>query len=75
MLSVFCVIDNFVTGKKEVVIQVNGKKRNLILIDDDFTEKNLIEKIKKEKLIDKYINEKKILKTIYVKNRIINFIV
>ena len=63
------------TGKKEVVIQVNGKKRNLILIDDDFTEKNLIEKIKKEKLIDKYINEKKILKTIYVKNRIINFIV
>ena len=63
------------TGKKEVVIQVNGKKRNSILIDDDFTEKNLIEKIKKEKLIDKYINEKKILKTIYVKNRIINFIV
>ena len=37
------------TGKKEVVIQVNGKKRNLILIDDDFTEKNLIEKNKKRK--------------------------
>ena len=63
------------TGKKEVVIQVNGKKRNLILIDDDFTEKKIIEKIKKKKFIEKYINEKKILKTIYVKNRIINFIV
>ena len=61
--------------QQEIVIQVNGKKRSSILVKRDLTENYLITIIKEGKLIDKYIADKKIFKTIYVKNRIINFII
>ena len=63
------------TDQKEVVIQVNGKKRSSIMIEKDSSEDIVIKTIKRNKLIDKYIDGKKIFKTIYVKNRIINLIV
>ncbi len=58
-----------------IVIQVNGKKRSSINIKEEIDEKNLFDKIKKMQLIEKYIKNKKIIKTIYIKNRIINVIV
>ena len=39
------------------------------------TEELVIERIKKDKLVNKYLDGKKILKVIFFKNRIINFIV
>ena len=38
-------------------------------------EKDILEKIKQDKVIDKYIENKEIFRTIYVKNKIINIIV
>ena len=58
-----------------IIIQVNGKKRSSISIKEEMDEKDLINEIKKMKLIEKYITNKKIVKTIYIKNRIINVIV
>tara|TARA_Y100001970_G_scaffold258833_1_gene339162 strand:- start:4891 stop:7440 length:2550 start_codon:yes stop_codon:yes gene_type:complete len=57
-----------------IVIQVNGKKRNTITLKEEINENNLLDLIKKMKLIDKYIKNQKILKTIYVKNKLINII-
>ena len=51
------------------------KKRNTIKITNEIEENKLIEKIKEMKLVEKYINNMKIIKTIYVKNKIINIIV
>ena len=59
----------------EIVIQINGKKRNLITVEKDIGEKSIIEKIKNEKLIDKYLNSGKLIKTVYVTNRLINYII
>ena len=59
---------------KEIVIQINGKKRSTIIIENEVSEEKIIERIKNEKLVEKYLNDKKILKIIYVKNRIINYI-
>ena len=59
----------------EIVIQVNGKKRNTILINKDIKEENLTKKIKDEHLIDKYLKDGELVKTIYVKERLINFII
>ncbi len=59
----------------EIVIQVNGKKRSMIMADKNVSEPVLVEKIKEMKLIDKYLESKKIVKIIYVKDRLINFIV
>ena len=62
------------TKVKEIVIQVNGKKRSIISIDKGELENAIVKKIKEMKLIEKYIKNKKILKTIYVKDRLINII-
>ena len=58
-----------------IVIQINGKKRNTITIKNETDEKSLLELIKNMKLVDKYIQNQKVLKTIYIKNKLINIIV
>ena len=60
---------------KELFIQINGKKRNIITITKEMEEKELIAKIKEMKLVDKYIDNKKISKIIYIKNKLINIII
>ena len=64
-----------ISEEKEIVIQVNGKKRGNIIVNRKIDEVELLEKIKKMEIINKYINEKKISKTIYVKERLINIII
>ncbi len=59
----------------EVVIQVNGKKRNTISVPKNIKEQEIINEIKNKKLIDKYLNTGELKKTIYVKSRLINFII
>ena len=58
-----------------IVIQINGKKRALVKTQKEITEENLIKKIEEDKIIKKYINEKKLIKTIYIKNKLINYII
>ncbi len=57
-----------------IVIQVNGKKRNTILLKKELNEKDLLSHIKHMKLVNKHIENKKIIKTIYIKNKLINII-
>ncbi len=59
----------------QIVIQINGKKRGLIEIDRDLDEKNIYDLILKNEKIKKYLTGVKIKKKIYVKNRLINFII
>ena len=56
------------------MVQVNGKKRGLIKCEKDILEKDIIKIINGTDEINKYLNEKKIQKKIYVQNKIINFI-
>jgi len=58
-----------------IVIQVNGKKRSIISVKKNLDENILMQKIKQDKLIDKYTENKEIIKTIYVKDKIINVII
>jgi len=58
-----------------IVIQVNGKKRSFITINKNLEEKELIDQIKDKQLISKYLDNGELIKTIYIKNRLINFII
>ena len=58
-----------------IVIQINGKKRGLLKTDVDTSEENLLEKINKDEKLKKYFNEKIIKRKIYIKNKLINFII
>ena len=61
--------------KTNIVIQVNGKKRSLISVQKDIDENSLIKVIKDKELIKNYLNNGNLLKTIYIKNRLINYII
>ena len=58
----------------EIVIQVNGKKRNTITVKKEIDEDKLKNQIENDKLIDKYISNGKLIKTIYINNKLINYI-
>ena len=58
-----------------IVIQINGKKRSIIEANVNINEKDIIDKSIKDSQILKYIKDKKIVKTIYVKYRLLNLIV
>ena len=57
-----------------VVIQINGKKRSIIKIQKDLDEKTLITAIKKDSNIKKILENNIIIRSIYVKNKLINLI-
>ena len=56
-------------------IQINGKTRDIIKIKKDETADEIKEKILSSSKAKKYIVDGKIIKTIFVKNKIINYIV
>tara|TARA_Y100001970_G_scaffold153682_1_gene188156 strand:+ start:14830 stop:17361 length:2532 start_codon:yes stop_codon:yes gene_type:complete len=57
-----------------LVVQINGKKRGLFLAKKDLSEKDALMEAKKIENIKKNLKNKKIVKNIFVKNKIINFI-
>ena len=57
-----------------IVIQVDGRKRNTISLEKELEEKDLLNLIIEMKLVEKYVENKKILKSIYIKNKLINII-
>ena len=59
----------------KLVVQFNGKKRAVIECKKDISEKDAILLIKKNTEMIKYFENKKIIKNIYVKNKILNFII
>ncbi len=56
-------------------VQVNGKTRDIILIKKDLSEKDVDKIARKSPKTSKYIIDKKIVKTIFIKNKIINYII
>ena len=58
-----------------IVIQINGKKRSLIKLPIDSKENFVVEKAKQEVNVKKYLANNNVKKQIYVKNKLINFII
>ena len=68
--------EKFVQDEKiNIVIQINGKKRGIISLKMDSEENEIIDLIKKDNKLLKYLDNKEIKKKIFVKNKIINLII
>ncbi len=57
------------------VVQINGKKRAILKVNRDIDENSILNKIKSNNETEKLIQNKKIKKTIFVSNRLINIII
>lgn len=59
----------------KIAVQINGKTRDIVSVDKDIKEENLKEIVLKNSKAKKYLDNKKIIKIIFVKNKIINYII
>jgi leucyl-tRNA synthetase len=60
--------------KYTIVVQINGKKRSLILTEKSIEEQDLIKKIKETNELQKFFEGKNIIKSIFIKDKLINLI-
>ena len=61
--------------KFNLAIQINGKTRSILEVEDTYKESEIFEKAKKDKKISKYINNKMIIKKIYVPKKVLNIVI
>ena len=57
-----------------IVIQINGKKRELVRSQRGITEENLLKLVMNNNKLNKYLDNKPIKKKIYIKDKLINII-
>ncbi len=58
-----------------IAVQINGKTRGEITIPMDAEEADVVDRVKKEPHIQKWIGDKELRKIIYIKNRLINIVI
>ncbi len=61
--------------KIKLPIQVNGKTRDVVELDANLSSNEITQQVINNSKASKYLKNKKIVKTIFVKNKIINYIV
>ncbi len=60
--------------KNVIVVQINGKKRGLVEVEQNINEENIMKLILLDKKLIKYVEDKNIKKKIYIKDKLINII-
>ncbi len=61
--------------KVNFVIQINGKKRGVLNVEKDISEDKLLSELKSSKILNKFLINKKILKSFFIKNKLINILI
>ena len=61
--------------KVKIIIQINGKTRDVIDVKKDLLEQDIYKITMKSSKAEKFLKNKKIDKTIFVKNKIINYLI
>jgi leucyl-tRNA synthetase len=69
--------DHNLLQKKDcnIVIQINGKKRGLFAAEIGISKDTILKKIKEMEQMQKFIKDKNIIKSIYIKDKLINLII
>ena len=56
-------------------VQINGKTRDILEVEKDLSEQSILKIVLKSTKIKKYTENKEIFRTIFVKNKIVNYII
>ena len=62
-------------SKKEIIIQINGKLRGKLVINIDLDETKIREMILSDNKLNKYIINKEIKKAVYIKGKLVNYVI
>tara|TARA_B100000886_G_scaffold205858_1_gene142229 strand:- start:3246 stop:5762 length:2517 start_codon:yes stop_codon:yes gene_type:complete len=66
---------NNILDEINLAVQINGKTRDIIKVKSNLVEKEINKIILRNSKAKKYLGSKKVIKTIFVKNKIINYII
>ena len=64
-----------ISNKVKLAIQVNGKTRDVIQVDNNMDKEKIDEIVRQKSKANKYILNVKINRIVFVKNKIMNYIV
>ena len=67
--------NQILSDKLKLAVQINGKRRSEIEVDLNMEEKDIKQFAKSDSKIIRYLEEKEILKEIYVRGRLVNLVV
>jgi leucyl-tRNA synthetase len=67
--------EDLIEDEINFVVQINGKKRAILKVKRDMLEREILETIKLNQEMEKFINHQEIKKSIFVPNRLINIII
>ena len=67
--------DALIEEKIKFAVQINGKTREILEVDNNISEKDLLIRINNNEKLNNFIKDKKIKKNIFVPNRLINLII
>jgi leucyl-tRNA synthetase len=62
-------------GDVEVVVQVNGKVRGRVTVSRGASEAEVVARAMQDEAVRKFVNGKPVRKTVYVQDRLVNFVV
>ena len=63
------------TNEIKIAVQINGKTRDIITIKKNLGESEIVKLVQEKSKAKKFLENKKVFKTIFVKNKIINYII
>ena len=59
----------------KIVVQINGKKKGILEVKSNIDQEELTKSVKNDAFLSKNFDSVLIIKTIYVKNKLINFVI
>lgn len=65
---------DIINNQKKIIVQINGKLKKVMVFDFKSSEKHIKNTILNDSIIKNSFKNKKLKKTIYVKNKLINFV-
>ncbi|PIU15742.1 leucine--tRNA ligase [bacterium (Candidatus Gribaldobacteria) CG08_land_8_20_14_0_20_39_15] len=61
--------------KINLIVQINGKVRGALEVERDVEQDEILELVKKDQKISKWLENKQIKKVVFIKNKLINFVI
>ena len=68
-------IDSKIKQRIAFAVQINGKTRDILELENDLNERQISEYVLNSSKLQRILKNKSVLKTIFIKNRIINYII
>ena len=73
-MSVYWIISGLLVKNFNIAIQINGKTKDVLCATKELDKDSVVNILKENNKISRLLKDKRVVKTIYVSGKIINFV-